>query len=346
MCHQVERDGSDALMEPGIPRGTAAGRAILGESAALKRVLEQIEMVAQTDATVLILGETGVGKELVARAIHATSLRRDHPFVAINCTAIPGELFESEFFGHIKGAFTGASTDRIGHFQVADGGTLFLDELGSLSPEMQPKFLRVLQNGEFEPVGDNKTRRVSVRIIAATNRNLMDLVRAGRFRQDLYYRLSVFPIKVRPLRERIEDIPLLATHFLKLACKRFSRPDLQLSASHLRLLQNNDWPGNVRELRNVIERAVIASRAGVLQFDIAPGAQSRPSDESRSCTPENSQEEPEVIPDAEMSRRVRDNMAAALKRSGGRIYGRGGAAELLGIRPSTLCTRVRKLGLK
>jgi PAS domain S-box-containing protein len=324
-------------------RAASGSATILGSSAGVHRVLEQIEMVAPTDATVLILGETGVGKELVARAIHERSLRRDRPLVKINCTAIPRELFESEFFGHIKGAFSGASRDRIGRFQLADGGTLFLDEIGELPLAMQPKLLRVLQDGEFEPVGNDQTRRVNVRIIAATHRDLKSLVHAGRFREDLYYRLSVFPIEVPPLRERKDDIPLLAKHFLEMACKRFSRSGLHLTASQIKQLQNYDWPGNVRELQNVIERAVITARMGSLRLDI-------PTTGTGSFTPatarSKSREDSEVIPDKEMTRRMRDNMVAALKRSGGRIYGPGGAAELLGIRPSTLSTRIKKLGLK
>src|ERR1700722_9098091 len=316
---------------------------ILGRSAGVHRVLEQIEMVAPTDATVLVLGETGVGKELVARAIHQRSLRRDRPLVKINCTAIPRELFESELFGHIKGAFSGALRDRIGRFQLADGGTLFLDEIGELPLAMQPKLLRVLQDGEFEPVGNDTTRRVNVRIIAATNRDLKSLVRAGRFREDLYYRLSVFPIEVPPLRERKDDIPVLARHFLEIACKRFSRSGLHLTVSQLRQIQNYDWPGNVRELQNLIERAVIASGLGSVRLDI-PAAESRSS--APVITRSKSREASEVIPDKEMSRRMRDNMVAALKRSGGRIYGSGGAAELLGISPTTLSTRIKKLGLK
>ncbi|HWJ40460.1 MAG TPA: sigma 54-interacting transcriptional regulator, partial [Candidatus Limnocylindrales bacterium] len=324
-------------------RLASGSETILGKSAGVHRVIEQIEMVAPTDAAVLILGETGVGKELVARAIHERSLRRDRPLVKINCTAIPRELFESEFFGHIKGAFSGALRDRIGRFQLADGGTLFLDEIGELPLAMQPKLLRVLQEGEFEPVGIDQTRRVDVRIIAATNRDLKSLVQARRFREDLYYRLSVFPIEVPPLRERKDDIPILAKHFLELACKRFSRSGLHLTANQLRQLQNYDWPGNVRELQNVIERAVIKSHLGSLTLDI-PASELRPS--APAATKSRTREESEVIPDKEMSRRMRNNMVAALKRSGGRIYGPGGAAELLGIRPSTLSTRIKKLGLK
>jgi PAS domain S-box-containing protein len=324
-------------------RAASGSGTILGRSAGVHRVLEQVEMVAPTDATVLIHGETGVGKELVARAIHERSLRRDRPLVKINCTAIPRELFESEFFGHIKGAFSGALRDRIGRFQLADGGTLFLDEIGELPLGMQPKLLRVLQDGEFEPVGNDQTRRVNVRIIAATNRDLKSLVLARRFREDLYYRLSVFPIEVPPLRERKDDIPSLAKHFLEAASKRFSRSGLHLTASQIRQLQNYDWPGNVRELQNVIERSVITSRLGSLSLDIPAPESGSP---GPAVTRSRSREESEVIPDMEMTRRMRENMAAALKRSGGRIYGPGGAAELLGIRPSTLSTRIKKLGLK
>jgi PAS domain S-box-containing protein len=324
-------------------RAASGSGTILGRSAGVHRVLEQIEMVAPTDATVLILGETGVGKELVARAIHERSLRRDRPLVKINCTAIPRELFESEFFGHIKGAFSGALRDRMGRFQLGDGGTLFLDEIGELPLAMQPKLLRVLQDGEFEPIGSDQTRRVDVRIITATNRDLKSLVHAGQFREDLYYRLSVFPIEVPPLRERKDDIPILAKHFLETACKRFSRSGLRLTTSQIKQLQNYDWPGNVRELQNVIERAVITSGLGSLRLDIpTAGSGSFAPATARS----KSREESEVIPDKEMTRRMRDNMVAALKRSGGRIYGPGGAAELLGIRPSTLSTRIKKLGLK
>jgi hydrogenase-4 transcriptional activator len=340
----AERRDRDAFFVPVVPHATATGAAILGKSAAVRRVLAQIDMVAQTDATVLILGETGVGKELVARAIHESSARSDRSMIVVNCTAIPRELFESEFFGHIKGAFSGAFADRVGHFQMADGGTLFLDELGSLSPEMQPKLLRVLQDGRFEPVGGDKTRRVNVRILAATNRNLMGLVREGRFRQDLYYRLSVFPIKVRPLRERKDDIPILATHFLNESCKRFSRSRLHLTASQLRQLQDYDWPGNVRELENVIERAVIAARGGHLRLYVPEGYAEPEID--RSSADGSALHSSEVITEAEMKRLAHDNLVVALKRSRGRIYGPGGAAELLGIKPSTLSTRVKKLGLK
>ena len=318
---------------------------ILGSSAGIRLVLEQIEMVAPTDATVLILGETGVGKELVARAIHERSARHDRALVKVNCTAIPGELFESEFFGHVKGAFSGALKDRIGRFQLADGGTLFLDEIGSLPAAMQPKLLRVLQEGEFEAVGDEHTRRANVRIIAASNRDLKSAVRTGRFREDLYYRLSVFPIEVPPLRERKEDIPVLAKYFVEAACKRLNRSPLQLSASQIRQLQDYDWPGNARELQNLIERAVIRARLGSLHFDIGEGTEARlGADAARaeSAAPETT----EIFTEEEMKRRDRENIVAALRQSSGRIYGPGGAAELLGMKPTTPNARIKKLGLK
>ena len=325
-------------------RDVSRSNVILGNSPAMRGVIERIRMVAPTDATVLILGETGVGKELVARNIHERSPRRARPLIEVNCTAIPRELFESEFFGHVKGAFSGAFRDRVGRFQLADGGTLFLDEVGDLPTEIQPKLLRVLQEGEFQALGDEKTRRANFRMIAASNQDLKAAVRQGRFRQDLYYRLSVFPIEVPPLRERQEALPILAQHFLEVVSKRFNRTDLRLNPDHLRQLRDYDWPGNVRELQNVIERAVIASQSGSIRLDIPGGAEPR---SSRPATAESaSRAESEVVTDKEMNRRVRDNMAAALKGCGGRIYGRGGAAELLGISPSTLATRVRKLGLK
>jgi DNA-binding NtrC family response regulator len=317
---------------------------VLENSPAIREVIERIDMVAPTDASVLILGETGVGKELVARSIHARSPRRDFPLVTVNCTAIPRDLFESEFFGHVKGAFSGAFKDRVGRFQRADGGTLFLDEVGDLPLEMQPKLLRVLQDGEFEAVGDDKPRRTDCRVIAASNQDLRAAVRAGRFRQDLYYRLSVFPIQVPPLRERKEDIPILADHFLKVACKRFKLPNLRLTEDQIDLLQQYDWPGNVRELQNVVKGAVIAARGNELHLDIPEvGAESvawQAPDAADDGAPNT------VVLEADMRRLERENVVVALKLSHGRIYGAGGAAELLGVKPSTLSTRIRKLGIK
>jgi transcriptional regulator with GAF, ATPase, and Fis domain len=319
---------------------------ILGDSPAIRGVLERIEMVAPTDATVLILGETGVGKELVARNIHERSRRRDRPLIKVNCTAIPRELFESEFFGHVKGTFSGAFRDRVGRFQRADGGTLFLDEVGGLPLEVQPKLLRVLQDGEFEALGDEKTRSTNCRVIAASNHDLKAAVSDGRFREDLYYRLSVFPIEVPPLRERKEDIPVLAEHFLEVVRKRFKRPDLQLTESQIPRLQTYDWPGNVRELQNAVERGVIAARSGALRLDILETVAESPASSSPWAGDSAGGGNPMVVSEAEMKRRQRANIAAALKLSNGQIYGPGGAAELLGVRPSTLSTRIRKLGLK
>ena len=330
---------------PDIPdRISLESETLLGASTGLRRVIEDIEMVASTDAPVLIFGETGVGKELVARSIHRRSPRRDHPMVTVNCTAVPRELFESEFFGHVRGAFSGACRDRMGRFQLAHGGTLFLDEVGDLPLEMQPKLLRVLQDAEFEAVGDDTTRRANVRIITASNRDLGSAIRVGRFREDLYYRLSVFPIQVPPLRERKDDIAILAASFLEAACRRFNRPCPVLAESDLRQLRGYAWPGNVRELQNVVERAVIGARCGVIHFDIADPSERHAHAESN--LEATSSGPVEIVPFEEMKRHQRENIIAALRRSKGKIYGKGGAAALLGIRPTTLNARVKKLGLK
>ncbi|MCH7476399.1 MAG: sigma 54-interacting transcriptional regulator, partial [Gemmatimonadetes bacterium] len=242
---------------------------IVGRSIAIQNVLEAVETVAPTEANVVITGETGTGKELVARAVHALSPRKDKPLIKVNCASIPRELFESEFFGHVRGAFTGAIRDRVGRFQLADGGTLFLDEVGEIPLEMQSKLLRVIQDGEYERVGDGKTRTVDVRIITATNRDLKQEVEAGRFRQDLYYRFNVFPIEVAPLRHRREDIPLLATRYVEQAARKLNRPMPHFTTAEVRRLQEYDWPGNVRELQNVIERALITQQPGRrLHFDL------------------------------------------------------------------------------
>ena len=319
------------------------GATLLGDSLQIHRLLEQIDIVAPTDATVLIRGETGVGKELVAQRIHHHSLRHDHRMVTVNCTAVPRELFESEFFGHVRGAFSGAMRDRTGRFQLADGGTLFLDEVGDLSLEMQPKLLRVLEEGEFEAVGDDRTRHIRVRVIAASNRDLGEAIRAGQFREDLYYRLNVFPIQVPPLREHKTDIAILARAIFEAACHRFHRPSRALSEAQLQELSDYEWPGNVRELQNVIERAVIRGSDGnfleVPNHHVPPvAARPEPARDSSAGV--------EVVRDDEMKRRERDNIAAALRQSGGKIYGAGGAANLLGLPPTTLTARVRKLGLK
>jgi PAS domain S-box-containing protein len=293
---------------------------IVGTSQALRRMLKRVEAVAETPANVLVEGESGVGKELVARAIHARSSRADGPLVKVNCASIPKELFESEFFGHVKGAFTGAHRDRIGRFQLADGGTIFLDEVGEIPLELQSKLLRVLQESEFERVGDDITRSVDVRVIAATNRNLEQLIVDGEFREDLFYRLSVFPVEVPPLRERGDDVVQLAQHFLEQTCKDFGRETLTLTRAHTASLKAYGWPGNVRELKNVIERAVILSPGNMLRLDLSlPG---RAFEEDVAVT---------EVP---------------VEQAHWKVSGPGGAAELLGVRPTTLADRIRTYKIK
>jgi transcriptional regulator with GAF, ATPase, and Fis domain len=317
---------------------------IIGQSAALKQTLRQIQMVAPTDATVLILGESGTGKELVAREIHQRSRRRDRPLIRVNCASIPKELYESEFFGHVKGAFTGALRDRAGRFEAAHQGTLLLDEVGEIPLELQSKLLRVLQEGQYERVGEERTRVVDVRIIAATNRDLPRDVQTGRFRQDLYYRLNVFPIKVAPLRERKEDIPLLAAHFLEQAARKLNLPPARLTQAHIAQFQKHDWPGNVRELQNTIERALILAQNGTLWFDFPTIQKAEPS--SAPIAASDTVSDPPVLNDLEVRQRERDNILAALKRTNWKIHGANGAAELLKVRPTTLISRIKSLGLK
>ena len=314
-------------------------RGIIGGSAAIRRVLSQVELVARTDAAVLITGESGAGKELIASAIHEASERAARPLIRVNCAAIPRELFESEFFGHVRGAFTGALRDRIGRFELAHGGTLFLDEVGEIPLELQGKLLRVLQEGQFERVGEERTRHVDVRIIAATNRDLRREVGEGRFREDLYFRLDVFPILAAPLREREEDIPLLALHFLKGAGRKLKVDELTLTEGDMARLRAYDWPGNVRELQNVIERAAILARNGRLFIDLPDGARARP-------TQPAALSQPGAIL-TESARRARDkaSIEAALDSAGGKVSGPGGAAELLGLRPTTLASRMKTLGV-
>ncbi len=322
----------------------------VGQSRELHQVLNQIEVVAPTNASVLILGESGTGKELVAREIHHRSQRKDKPLIKVNCASIPRDLFESEFFGHVKGAFTGALRDRIGRFAAADGGTLFLDELGEIPLEHQSKLLRVLQEGEYERVGENRTRSTNVRIIAATNKNLEEEVRQKRFREDLYFRLNVFPIRVPPLRERKEDVVALAKHFLIMALQDMKRPLQSFTEQQLHQLQCYDWPGNVRELHNIVEQAAIYAHTGRLQLCLpetgavsATGAATDP--EGRNCVAGGSSPLPEILSEQEMLRFQRENTEAALIRCNWKIYGPDGAAVLLGIRPTTLATRIKKMGL-
>ncbi len=316
---------------------------ILGHGPALQKVLAQIATVAPTEANVIILGESGTGKELVARAIHDLSARKGRPLVRVNCASIPKELFESEFFGHVRGAFTGAIKDRVGRFELADDGTLFLDEVGEIPLDLQSKLLRVLQEGQFERVGDERTRTVKVRLIAATNRDLLAEARAGRFRLDLYYRLSVFPIEVPSLRERQEDVGELAEHFIKQASRRLGVPRPRLTKIQAQELQGYDWPGNVRELQNVIERAVILAKGGKLQFDLPhrthrDGPLNRPT-----LAPSRDGEAEAELSLDELAVREREIVTAALRRTNWKIYGPGGAAALLRIKPTTLVSKMKRL---
>jgi PAS domain S-box-containing protein len=316
---------------------------IIGESAALKKMLARLEAVAQTSASVLIQGESGTGKELVAHVIHARSSRNNAPLVKVNCASIPRELFESEFFGHVKGAFTGAHRDRVGRFELADGGTLFLDEVGEIPIELQSKLLRVLQENEYERVGGDRTLTVDARVIAATNRDLEQAVAEGRFREDLYYRLSVFPIEVPPLRDRGEDVVQLASHFVEKVCQEFGHRPLTLSRQQAALLKRYDWPGNIRELKNVIERAVILSSGKVLRLDLAMAdiLHSAPQGEGESRPASRP-----VMADAELRAFEKENMVTALKLANWKVSGPDGAAKLLDIKPTTFTDRMKKFGIK
>jgi DNA-binding NtrC family response regulator len=326
----------------GNRNASAAFGEIIGQTGAWRQIIGQIEMVAPTDATVVVLGETGTGKELIAGELHRRSRRKDKPLVRVNCACIPKELYESEFFGHARGAFTSAVKDRVGRFEAAAGGTLFLDEVGEIPLELQSKLLRVLQDKCYERVGEERTRRADVRIVAATNRDLKREVSAGRFRQDLYYRLDVFPIKVAALRDRKEDIPLLANHFIEILVRELGFPKPRLTRVGIETLRNYDWPGNIRELRNVIERAAIFAQGGALEFDLPGTGVNLPS----SPLEDADEVEPKYFTDAEMRRRERENFFAVLQKTGWKIKGINGAAELLGIKPTTLISRMEKMGLK
>jgi len=322
---------------------------IIGRSHALLRVVNDVKEVAGTDATVLISGETGTGKELIARAIHLASGRRRNPLIKVNCAAIPAMLMESEFFGHEQGAFTGATKKRDGRFALAHGGTIFLDEIGELPIDLQPKLLRVLQEAEFEPVGSSKPRKVDVRVIAATNRDLEKLIRAGQFREDLFYRLNVFPINLPPLRERPEDIAMLATAFARNFARRMGRRLEPLGDDCVKRLQSYSWPGNVRELQNIIERAMITSRDGHLNLDRAlpESAAMRASKPlESSVTIESSVTTKNVHTVKEFEELERNNIIAALEASRWKVAGQQGAAQLLGIKPTTLSSRIRALGIE
>ncbi len=316
---------------------TASFGELVGQSLSLQAVVRQIDLVAATDAAVLILGESGTGKELVARELHRRSRRASRPLIKVNCAAIPRELYESEFFGHAKGSFTGALRDRAGRFELADGGTLLLDEVGEIPLDLQSKLLRVLQEGELERVGEERTRRVDVRIIAATNRNLRAEADAGRFRQDLFYRLSVFPMELPPLRNRADDIPLLAQHFLERFARKLGRPRLKLTFANVQELQRYNWPGNIRELQHVLERACIVAADGRLRFDL-------PVESSKRTNERTAPAAAPIMTAAERRQHEADNIRAALSASDGKIYGPNGAAALLVMKPTTLASRIKALG--
>jgi transcriptional regulator with GAF, ATPase, and Fis domain len=320
---------------------------LIAESPGMQRVMQQVRAVAQAEASVLIVGESGVGKELVAAAVHDMSRRRDGPFVRVNCASVPRELFESEFFGHVRGAFSGASRDRQGRFLLADGGSLFLDEVGEIPLELQGKLLRVLQERTFEPVGDDRTRKVDVRVIAATNRSLEVEVEQGRFRRDLYYRLSVLPVEVPPLRERREDILPMAERFMSAAAARLHLPARRLSSDEREALMAYDFPGNVRELQNIIERAMVLEPTGRsgLTREIARVPPAPASDAAATPLPRPS-EAGEVMVDGDLRALERQNVVNALVHCGWQVAGRKGAAALLHVSPSTLRYRVKRLGIQ
>ena len=323
---------------------------VIGSSPVLLASLRKVAIVAPTDVTVLICGETGTGKELIARTLHAQSLRRERPMISLNCAALYAGLVESELFGHVKGAFTGAAEHRAGRFRVADGGTLFLDEVSGLSLETQAKLLRVLQEREFEAVGSSKTVTVDVRVIAATNRELAPEVLAGRFRADLFYRLNVFPIDLPPLRERREDIPVLAEYFMRRIAHKLGKPLERIAPETLARLTAHPWPGNVRDLQNTIERAAILSTGDTLVVDWELGSRhdlpvaQRWDGAAATAMPHDSA--PSEAPAVQTLEALeRSHIIATLRRTQGIIEGPKGAAELLDMRPSTLRHRLKKLGI-
>jgi transcriptional regulator with GAF, ATPase, and Fis domain len=325
------------VTNPGPDQAERAFERIIGNSAALESVLEQVEQVAPTDSTVLIEGETGTGKELIAHAIHNASQRCGRAFIKLNCAAIPLDLLESELFGHERGAFTGAIAQKIGRFEMADKGTLFLDEVGDIPSALQPKLLRILQEQEFERLGSGRTHKVDVRLVAATNRNLVKMVTRGQFRSDLYYRLNVFPILLPALRERREDIPALVTHFVKMFTRRMGKQVDSIPPETMAAFQWYSWPGNIRELQNLVERAVILSRDGVLpnplhkkQTEFAPSTQHRFPVFPSSMTLEDSD---------------RSLIVETLEQAGWIVGGPRGAAAKLGLKRTTLLARMRRLGI-
>lgn len=315
---------------------------MIGQSPQILQVLKEVHQVSATDTTVLIEGETGTGKELIARAIHDGSPRKTKPLITVNCAAIPSTLIESEFFGHEAGAFTGATRKREGRFELADGGTIFLDEIGELLPDLQSKLLRVLQEGEFQPVGSSRTKKINVRVIAATNRNLREMIQAGKFREDLYYRIHVFPISVPPLRERGDDVVLLTRKFSERFAQKMGKKVLPLAPECIRKLKAYHWPGNIRELQNVVERAVITSTDGRLNLDRS--LPDSPLDSDAGAAQQSVARH--VRTSKEFEALEKENLLLALETTGWRIGGKDGAAQLLGLKPSTLASRMKALGIQ
>lgn len=312
---------------------------IIGNSIKVQHMVNQIELVGATNANVLITGESGTGKELIARAIHEVSERKARPMIRVNCAAIPAELFESEFFGHVKGAFSGAMTDRIGRFELADGATIFLDEVGEIPLQLQGKLLRVLQEQQFERVGESKTRTVNVRVISATNQNLKQQIQQQKFREDLYFRLNVFPIHSPALRERADDIPLLVKHFIDKVSVSFNRPQPRVSVAQMQLLTQYGWPGNIRELENVIERQIILAKNNKITFDsLLKDSQIK---ENKNLLKIDGQ----CLSALDQKTLEKNNLIKALTHCKGKIYGENGAAQLLGLKPTTLSSQLKKYGI-
>jgi len=309
---------------------------IIGQSAQVQHMVQQIELVGPTNANVLIIGESGTGKELIARAIHEVSERKARPLIRVNCAAIPADLFESEFFGHVKGAFSGAISDRVGRFELADGATIFLDEVGEIPIQLQGKLLRVLQEQQFERVGDSKTRSVDLRVISATNQDLRKLIKENKFREDLYYRLNVFPIQSPALRDRIDDLPLLAKHFIDKVCTRINKPQPKISLAQMHLLEQYSWPGNIRELENIIERQIILAKDQKINFDILTKQNSDVQLTTKKIVPS------ELMSAIQHKALEKTNIEQALLHCNGKIYGADGAAELLGLKPTTLASKIKK----
>ena len=312
---------------------------IIGQSIKVQHMVNQIGLVGATNANVLITGESGTGKELIARAIHEVSERKARPLIRVNCAAIPVDLFESEFFGHIKGAFSGAISDRIGRFELADGATIFLDEVGEIPIQLQGKLLRVLQEQQFERVGESKTRNVNVRVISATNQNLQTLVEQNKFREDLYFRLNVFPIHSPALRERADDIPLLVKHFIEKVCVDLNRPQHSVSVAQMKYLTDYQWPGNIRELENIIERQIILAQSNRINFDFLA------KDKAQVKTNTDRVDNQQLINAQQQKSLQKSNLENALKYAKGKIYGEEGAAALLGLKPTTLASQLKKYGI-